>query len=275
MSSIKRIIRKTFQLIPYGELLISLIDRDLKVRYRGSILGFLWTVLNPLFMALIYIVFLRIIGGRLIASQYENIIIGVFAWQFTMQCINSGMGAITGNVSLVKKVSFPKIILPLSMSLANMVNFYLTLMVQVILLIFLLAFKSQTLPLLVLLVPLVTIYHLVFNLSLSLLVSATNVFFRDTQYIVNLLVSAWFFLSPVMYPISLVDQIAHSMPVIREIYFFNPMALIISLYRYLQVPSEHFYIGWGAIVGFLISIFIAVFSIILFKKTEKYFSDVL
>jgi ABC-type polysaccharide/polyol phosphate export permease len=268
-------IRKISSLIPYGELLFSLIGRDLTIRYRGSILGFLWTILNPLFMALIYIVFLRIIGGRAIASQYENILIGVFAWQFTMQCINSGMTAITGNVVLVKKVSFPRIILPLSTSLANMVNFYLTLLVQVVLLIILLAFKSQTLPFLALLVPLVTIYHLAFNFSLTLFVASANVFFRDTQYVINLVVSAWFFLSPVMYPITLIKQIAHSSPVLGELYFINPMTIIISLYRYLQVPGESFYFGYGALIGLLIPFILLGAAILFFNKTEKYFSDIL
>ncbi len=269
------IIRKTSSLIPYGELLFGLIERDLKIRYRGSILGFLWTVLNPLFMALIYIIFLRIIGGKAIATQYENLLIGVFAWQFTMQCINSGMVAITGNVSLVKKVSFPRIILPLATSLSNTVNFYLTLLVQIVLLIILLGLKSQMLPLMAILLPLATIYHLVFNFSLALFVSSANVFFRDTQYIVNLFVSAWFFLSPVMYPISLIKQLAGSVPLLAELYFLNPMAIIISLYRYLQVPGEVMPSGWGVLIGSIIPLMLLWLSIFFFNKTEKHFSDIL
>jgi ABC-type polysaccharide/polyol phosphate export permease len=74
------------------ELLANLVSRELKLRYRGSLLGFLWSVLIPLFMALIYVVFLRLLGGR--GVPLADIIIGVFAWQFTVQCVNGGLGCI-------------------------------------------------------------------------------------------------------------------------------------------------------------------------------------
>ncbi len=80
-------------LTAHADLIGNLVVRDLKTRYRGSVLGLLWTLLNPLFMAAIYIFFLTLLS-RDIASQYEHIIIGVFAWQFTVQCINAGMNAI-------------------------------------------------------------------------------------------------------------------------------------------------------------------------------------
>lgn len=257
------------------ELLYSLVERDLKARYRGSILGFLWTILTPIFMALIYIIFLRIIGGKAIASQYENILIGVFAWQFTVQCINSGMVSITGNVSLIKKVYFPKIILPLSTVLTNLINFYIALVVQIIVLSIILFFRGESLPLLVLLVPLVTLYHMIFNFALSLFVASANVFFRDTQHLINLAISAWFFLSPVMYPVSLVKQITSTFPVIAELYFINPMSVILTLYRFLQVPEETFHLGYGAIIGLILPFVLFLGSICLFFKAEKYFADVL
>ena len=82
------------------ELLVNLVARELKSRYKGSVLGFLWTVLTPLFMAAVYVFFLRLLIGR--GVPLEGIIIGVFAWQFTVQSVNSGLVSITGNSNLVK-----------------------------------------------------------------------------------------------------------------------------------------------------------------------------
>src|ERR1035437_2444716 len=106
----------------HGDLIWNLVTRDLKIRYRGSVLAFLWTILNPLFMAVIYIFFLRLLARNAPISK-EDIIIGVFAWQFTVQCVHSGLVCITGNTCLVKKVYFPRIILPLSVAIANLRNF--------------------------------------------------------------------------------------------------------------------------------------------------------
>ena len=104
------------------ELLGNLVLRNLKSRYKDSVLGFLWSVLTPLFMALIYIVFLKILARGV---PLEQVLIGVFAWQFTAQCIANGLGAITENANLVKKVYFPRVILPLAVTISNLVNFLL------------------------------------------------------------------------------------------------------------------------------------------------------
>ena len=101
------------------ELVQNLVLRELKARYKGSALGFLWSILTPLFMAAIYVFFLRLLAGR--GVPLEEIIIGVFAWQFTSMCVSGGLTAVTGNASLVKKVRFPRVVLPLAVTLANLV----------------------------------------------------------------------------------------------------------------------------------------------------------
>jgi len=260
----------------HGDLIRNLVARDLKIRYRGSILGFLWTILNPLFMAIIYIVFLRLLvgrGGGII--QNEDIIIGVFAWQFTMQCVNSGMNCVTGNASLVKKVYFPRIILPLAVNISALVNFLLTLVVQWVLVAILLMAKGAFLEPATLWVPLMSLYHLLFNFSLALLVAAANVYFRDTQHIVNLLMSAWFFMSPVMYPLSLVETVARAHPWIGQLYMLNPMTGIITGYRALQVPGVAFPWTAASIAGLLLPLVILVIAYIVFQRAQRYFSDLL
>jgi lipopolysaccharide transport system permease protein len=259
----------------HGDLIRNLVTRDLKIRYRGSVLGLLWTVLNPLFMAVIYIVFLRLLS-RGIANQYANIVIGVFAWQFTMQCINSGMNCVTGNASLVKKVYFPRIILPLSVNLSSLVNFLLTLVVQwVLVAVILMVTDGGFLKLTTLWVPLLSLYQLLLGFSLALLVAAANVYFRDTQHIVGLLTSAWFFMSPVMYPLSMVETVAQSHPWIAQVYMLNPMTVIITAYRALQIPGVAFPWSAASIAGLLLPLVILVVAYIAFQRAERDFSDLL
>ncbi len=263
--------------VQHGDLLWNLVARDLKSRYRGSILGFMWTILNPLFMAVIYIGFLRLLWGDGIATwkfQYEDIIIGVFAWQFTMQCVNAGLNCVTGNSSLVKKVYFPRIILPFSVSVSGLVNFLLTLIVQWVLVAILLP-KGAFLDAATLWVPLFSLYHLLFNFSLALLVAAANVYFRDTQYIVNLLMSAWFFMSPVMYPLALVGTVARVHPWIAHVYLLNPMTVIITGYRSMQVPGVSFPWTAASVAGLLMPLVMLWIAYVVFQRAQRYFPDVL
>ena len=260
--------------IPYQDLIFNLVRRDLKTRYRDSVLGLLWTILNPLFMAVIYIFFLTMLS-RAIASQYENIIIGVFAWQFTVQCVTAGMASVTGSSTLVKKVFFPRLILPLSTSLSALVNFWLTLVVQTVLLVVILGIRGSALPATALWVPLLSLYHLVFNLAVALLVSAANVYFRDTEHIVGLLLSAWFFTSPVMYPLSLVSELAKSHSWIAHIYMLNPMAALLSAYRALLVPGVAFPWSAASVAGLALPCVLLVVALAAFQRAQRNFADML
>lgn len=259
----------------YRELIWNLVLRDLKSRYKGSILGFLWTVLTPLFMAIIYIVFLRLIAGRGVPIQNEDIIIGVFAWQFTVQCISSGTSCISGSGNLVKKVYFPRILLPLSITLSALINFLLMLLVQWVVLFLLLSKAGQSLSVWTLALPVVVIYHFLFNFSFTLLVASANVYFRDTQHIVNLLLSAWFFMSPVMYTFALVQNMAAGSLRIQQLYLLNPMAVIITAYRSLQLPDATFPWSNAALLGWIWPVGLLAVGYLIFQRAQKNFADML
>ncbi len=262
-------------LIPYRDLLANLVGRDLKSRYKGSVMGFSWTILNPLFMAAIYIVFLRVLAGRNTVIAMEDIIIGVFAWQFTTQSVNASLHAFTGNPNLVKKVFFPRIILPTSVVLSALVNFLLTLLVQVPLVAAFLWYKGTLVSGWTLAIPAIVLYQTIFNLELALVVSAANVYYRDTAYLVGLVMSAWFFMSPVMYPLELVTSMSHGMPWLKDLYLLNPMALIITAYRALQVPGESLPMTPVALVGWLWPLLAGVVVLRVFNRAQRYFADVL
>lgn len=258
----------------HRELLWNLAGRDLKGRYKGSILGFLWTVLSPLFMAVIYIFFLRLLGGRGMQISLADIIIGVFAWQFTVQSVNSGLNAFTGNANLVKKVFFPRLLLPASVTLSALVNFLLTLLVQLPLVIFLLWRQHEVLSIWTLAVPVVILYHTFFNLLLALAVSAANVYFRDTSHLVGLGLSAWFFVSPVMYPLTLVHDLAKAWPWLDDLYQLNPLTVIITAYRALQTGTP-LTLTPAALVGWLWPLLAAVLIFRAFDRAQRNFSDLL
>lgn len=258
-------------IIQYRELLFNLVKRELKSRYKDSALGFLWSILNPLFLAVIYFVFLRLLVGRGVPT--EEIIVGVFAWQFTAQSISGGMTCITGNATLIKKVFFPRIVLPLSVIAGNLINFLLTLVVQTILLFAILLWKGSMLSVGIFALPMVILYQTIFNLSLVLLVSAANVYFRDIQHLVNLFLTAWFFMTPAMYNLTFIQPFFERIPWLANIYFLNPMASIITGYRALLLPESVVIWSWGAVVGLLCPLIVLIVAFRVFQHSQRNFAD--
>ncbi len=256
-----------------SDLVSNLVQRELKQRYKGSALGFLWSLLTPLFMALIYVVFLRILAGR--GVPVEEIIIGVFAWQFTAQSVTGGLTCITGNANLVKKVAFPRAILPVACVLANLVGFLLSLVVQFAIVIALLALRGESLSLAVALLPAAIGYQFLVNLALALLVAALNVYYRDTQHLVGVLMSAWFFLSPVMYNLSFVAALAGRVPAATGLYMLNPLAVVITGYRALILPGVTFPWNVWSVAGLLWPLALLAVAWALFQWMQRDFADML
>ena len=259
-------------LLKRREMISNLVSRDLKSRYKGSVLGFLWSVLTPLFMAIIYVFFLRILARGVPLS---SIIIGVFVWQFTAQSVNGGMVAITANDNLVKKVFFPRTVLPLASTLGNLVNFLLSMIVGLIVVAVLLMRQDQFFNPMIILVPLLILYHFLFNFSISLLLSSSNVYFRDTQHLVGVLLTAWFFISPAMYDLDLVRGLEGVSQQVMDLYMLNPMAGMITAYRALILPDAMFPYNAYTLIGLLVPIPLFFISLLLFKRAQKNFADYL
>lgn len=255
----------------HRELLLNLVKRELKGRYKDSLLGFLWSILNPLFLAIIYMFFLRLLVGRGVAS--EDVIIGVFAWQFTAQSISGGMSSITGNSTLIKKVYFPRVILPFSVVVGNLINYILTIFVQLFLLLLILTWKGSMLGFGLFAMPIVVLYQTIFILGMVLLVSSANVYFRDIQHIVNLLLTAWFFMTPAIYNLSFIQPLLDRFPFFGNLYFLNPMASIITMYRALLLPESTFFWSWGVVLGLVWPLFFLYFAYRIFQSTQRNFAD--
>jgi len=254
------------------ELLRALVSRELKSRTKGSALGVLWSLLTPLFMAGIYAFFFRLLAGR--AANTASIIVGVFAWQFTAVSIQQGMGSVTNNANLVKKVAFPRIMLPLSSTVAAGVDYLISLVVQLGVVGFTLWHTREMWGLEVFALPLVFGIHAVFNLSLALLLGAMNVYFRDTRHLVGVALSAFFFLSPAMYDLGFMETFAAEMdPRVLRIYSLNPLAGLFTAYRWAFLPGSPAPSGPWIWAGMALILPLFLLSLGVFRRAQRNFAD--
>jgi ABC-type polysaccharide/polyol phosphate export permease len=219
-------------LLRYRELVRNFVLRDLRARYKSSFLGFLWSLANPLLMMLVFTVLFTTLVPQNIEAFPVFVLSGLLAWNWCATSVVGGVYSITGNAHLIKKVAFPRELLPLSSVLANGVNFVLALVPLLVV-----AWAYGRPPsLYLLLLPYVVIVQLLFLTGLALFLGCLNVYFRDTQSIIDILVFAWFFLTPIFYAVETLSP-QYS----RIIYILNPMASFISLYRlifYYQAPTD-------------------------------------
>jgi lipopolysaccharide transport system permease protein len=221
------------ELARYRYLLHNLVVRDLKVRYKNSVLGILWSLLNPLLMMLVFTLVFTVLTGTQNLRQYSVfILVGLLPWNFFSGALLSGTMSITNNSALIKKVYFPRELLPLSAVLSNLVNFSLAFLV---LLVFLYA-SGLGLTIHALWLPAILLTQLIFVLGLCLLLGTLNVFYRDVMMILDVVMLAWFFLTPVFYPFELLGNEPRTMlgltftPAVA-MRWLNPMASIIDGYR--------------------------------------------
>lgn len=252
------------------ELLWILVVRNLKLRYKHSVLGFFWSLLSPLLLILIYAVFAAILRFNRGSPNYlQFLVIGIVVWQFLSMCLNDSLYAIMGNVNLVKKTSFPRIILPLAMVISNLLNFLLTWIVLFAYLI-MVGMPFQHLELL----PLVLLVQTTLCLGLALILSCLNVFFRDTEHILGIGTLAWFFMTHIFYPVKM--QLEFLPQKYEWLAFLNPMNGILWGYRRLlmgdklpDVTVPFYYLMVSAEVSFVI----LCIGFALFQKLQVRFGD--
>jgi len=228
------IIAHVSELWAFGDLLRNLVMRDLKVRYRNSVLGVLWSLGNPLLMMLVFTFVFTVMTSYADVRAYPVFVLtGILPWNFFSASVIGGIRSIVDNAPLVNKVYFPRELLPTSIVLANTVNFMLAL---VVLFVFLLLFQIP-LTKWVLLLPVVIAIQVIFTIGVALIMATANVFYRDTQIIMEVVVLAWFFVTPILYPGWIlprdhyIEWLGISVDVWRWVNILNPMASIISTYR--------------------------------------------
>ena len=232
MTSTTPVLSSWTRLFGYRDLLRNLVARDLKVRYKNSVLGIVWSLLNPVGMMLVFtVVFTILIPNNSIERFPIFVLCGLLPWNWFSGSVVGSIYSVVGSSALVKKVYFPREVLPISTVLSNLVHFLIALLV-----LFAMMIATGT-PLTVwaLMLPLLIAIQLIFTLGLAFFLSAINVYYRDTAQIMDVLMLAWFFLTPVVYSTDLIPQskviFGIDVPVQRLAYILNPMASLIGSYR--------------------------------------------
>lgn len=207
----------------HRDLIRNFAARNLKLRYKGSLLGFVWSFLTPLLQMLVYVVVFSVILR--VETDYPFpifLLSGLLPWIFFQTSLMLASGAVIENANLIKKTYFPREVIPFSSVAANLVNFAISL---TLLFIFLAYYRIPLRPGLLLL-PAVIAIHLLLTLGLALAVSCLTVFFRDIQHMLEVALLLWMFASPIVYPIK-----GYVGPELLPYYRLNPMVEIVELYR--------------------------------------------
>lgn len=260
-------------IIHHRELLVSLASKEFKVRYKNAVLGFLWTILNPLMMMLVLsVVFKFFLKPRWPGVDEELypvfLLCGLIPWTFMAHSLSRCTGSLIDNASLIQKVYFPREIIPLSAVLANFVNFLLSL---VVLFFFLLAFRLMPSIWLVA-VPLIIFAQLLFVVGICLAASSLNVFYRDVAYIVELLLLVWWWGTPIFYPRQLVQNADAVSPLMYRIYMANPMAGVVVSLR--QIFLERRFPDVSLLVTlFAVAILTFIIGIAIFRRRQAVIAD--
>jgi lipopolysaccharide transport system permease protein len=220
------------ELLRYRELIENLVMRDLKVRYKNSVLGFLWSLLNPLLLMLVFtIVFTVMVPNAEIPKFPVFILCALLPWNFFSAAMAGAVNSIVHNGHLIKKVYFPREILPISVVLSSFVNFLLAIPV---LFLFLAVFHIPFTIWLIYL-PVIMVVQVAFVIGVALILATLNVYYRDTAVILEVVLQAWFFLTPIFYPAEFLPQwrtvLGIALPIRRLTYILNPMASIVASYR--------------------------------------------
>jgi len=255
-------------LFSYRELLFSLTKKELKVKYRGSALGFLWSLLNPILTMLVYSFVFSVVLRAGIQEFAIFLICVLLPFNFLSNSVNYGTGSIIGNSNLVNKIYFPREIIPLSIVLANLFNFLL----ELVALFIVLGILRYPFYIYLYVLPIAIFMQFFLVVGMTLLVSALNVFFRDLQHLITIIMMVWFFGTPVIYPLSLVpDKYQFIMKI-------NPMTIYAAYYRnifyFVKYPEGA---GFPSVSETLIALGITFFIFFLgyfvFKKLEPRFAE--
>lgn len=257
--------RRNFkELITYKELIKNLVVRDLKVRYKRSILGIFWALLEPLLLMILFTVVFSLLLRIQVEKYPVFVLCGILPWSFFSTSLSYSTGSIAENAPLIKKIYFPREIIPLTVIISRLVNFLLS---MGLLFIFLIAFKIGLTYNLVYL-PLILSVQLVFILGLSLFFSSLNTFYHDVGFILQFFLFGWFYVTPIFYPVTMVPERYLSL------YMLNPMASIVHSYRnvlFHAIPPDFSYL----LISFLISALCLLVGFCVFHRLELRFAEVL
>lgn len=246
----------------YRQMLKSLIMTDLRTRYKGSFLGFLWTFVNPLLSLAVYTVVFSTIMRIDLENYSIYLFVGILPWIYFSTSVQNGAGVVIRQNGLVKKVYFPRILLPLSTVGAALMNYLFSLLIMIPA-VYYFGYDLQTS---VAYFPLVLLIQTIFTLGLTIFVACLNVYFRDLEHIIGILMMAWFYFTPIVYPAKMVPE--------QYLNFFslNPLMTIVESYQqifYYRLAPD---MNALTVVGALGLVILAI-SLIVYEKLQRGFAE--
>ena len=256
------------ELYEYREMIISLVRKDLRGRYKGSVLGFLWTFINPLLQLIVYTIVFSIIMNTSYEQYYLFLFVALVPWMFFSSSVTDGAASILKEKDMVKKIYFPREVLPISTVTSGFVNMILTFIVVFVVVII----SGRGLnPLALLCLPVVMIVEYILCLGIALIVSSLTVYLRDLQYILGIFVMALQYLTPVMYGVDIVERSSAGKWLVM-MFNLNPMTPIIKIYRQIIYYGEVPELG-SLLIAVAVGVVFIVVGEILFKRLQKGFAE--
>jgi len=255
-------------------LLRELVVTDFKLRYQGSALGYVWSVLKPLFLfAIMYFVFGFIFNFRGDVEHFSvYLLTGIVLWSFFTESTNQGLQAIVSRGDLIRKINFPKYIIIISGTTSALINLFFNLIV----IFFFVIINGVELTWLALLLPVIIIELYVFALALAFFLAAFNVKYRDIGYLWEILLQALFYATPILYSLSLVLDKSET---VASVMMLSPIAQTIQDARYVLVTQETTTVWslfdnfWYAIIPLIMVGVSIVIASLYFRKSSKYFAE--
>ncbi len=249
-------------LYQYRELLKTNVQKEIRGKYKGSFLGVLWSFLNPLLMVLVYALVFPYIMRVPVDNYLVFLIVAIIPWNFFTTCITTGCNCVWLNGGIIKKVYFPREILPVSVIVAGLINFFISCLIILLFVIF----GGVGLSIHILWLPLIAIIQSMLSLGLLFILSAINVYVRDVEYVVTFFLNLLFYGTPILYQASMFPE------KIRWVLYLNPMAHLIDIYRsifyYKMMPNL------GSVCYILaLSFMILIIGYMVFRKLEKGFAE--
>ena len=241
-------------------MLYDLVSRDIKTKYRRSILGILWSILNPLLMMLV----LTAVFANIFRYQIDDFpvyyLTGYILFNFVSESTTFSMTSIIGAAGLIKKVYIPKIIFPLEKCLYALVNLLFSLIAAVI--VFLIVGVTPHWSILLFVVPIFFLF--IFNFGFSLILATMNTFFRDVGYLYGVFITVWMYLTPIIYPISILPGWMQSIVHINPLYHFVEYFRAVTIYGTIPSLSEN-------LICLAYSLIFLVVGILVFQKKQNKF----
>ena len=251
------------ELYDYREMIFSLIKRDLRGRYKGSVLGFLWTFLNPLFQLVVYTFVFSVIMRAGYDKYYLFLFVALIPWIFFNTSVAGGASCIWSQKDMVNKIYFPREVLPVAYVTCQLVNMLLSFIV-VFAVIIVTGHGVNWVAMLYL--PIIVLVEYLMALGLTMLTSAVTVFLRDIEYILGIIMMAWQFLSPVMYGSDMVPE------EVQPVFALNPMTSVLNAYRdifyYKQAPQLS-----TLLEATIFGVVMLIIGVLVFEKMKKHFSE--